>query len=404
MNILYYNCFSGISGDMHLAAMIDLGVPVEYIEKELSNLPLGGYNLEVQEALQNGINGTRVNVRLHQQEHHHRTFKVIKDMITSSSLSDTVKQLSINIFLKIAKAEAKIHGKTINEVHFHEVGAIDSIVDIVGAAICIDYLKPGKIICSPVELGSGFARCAHGNYPVPAPATAEILEDIPVSTGNQPFEATTPTGAAIIATVVNKFSDQNNFTIKKTAYGIGHKKGEIPNVLRILSGESFQESNTIKSKLVTEDVNTTGSPNHLLIECNIDDMPPETIAFVMDRLLEEGADDVFITPIIMKKSRNGSKISILCNEQVHQGLVELVFRETSTFGIRSFPVKKTILKRDIKHIETKYGKVRVKIGYSGNQAIKHKAEYDDCMELARKFNVPLKDIYREVEKILISKF
>jgi uncharacterized protein (TIGR00299 family) protein len=242
MNILYYHCFAGISGDMNLAAMIDLGVPPELLKNEIAKLNVGGYKIEIKETIKSGITGTQVTVVLDQTEHQgnkhkhkhgHRSYKAIKNIFADADLSNEVKKTSLNIFEKIAAAEAKIHGKNIDDVHFHEVGAVDSIVDIVGAAICYHYLAPEKTLCSTVELGGGFVNCAHGKFPVPAPATAEILKSVPVKLGTVNFETTTPTGAAILATLVDEFTDTPNFLIEKTSYGIGHRDLEIPNVLRV---------------------------------------------------------------------------------------------------------------------------------------------------------------------------
>lgn len=249
MRILYYDCFCGISGDMNMAALINLGVPKEYLLQELSKINLNPeYNLMIDTCEKLGITGTRVDVILHEHEHshnqgehdhhhHHRNLKDIEEIINSSDLNDKVKKLSLNIFMKVAEAEAKVHGKALYEVHFHEVGAVDSIIDIVGAAICIDYLKADKIMSSTVQVGGGFVKCAHGIMPVPAPATVEILKDIPVKSGIVQFETTTPTGAAILAANVEEFTDKVDFSIKKAAYGIGHRDLEIPNVLRVYLGE-----------------------------------------------------------------------------------------------------------------------------------------------------------------------
>jgi len=262
MKILYYDCFCGISGDMNLAALIDLGVPKGYLIQELSKISLNSeYEIKIEKSQKLGITGTRVDVILkdklddsthnvekvfhghsheehvHNHEHHHRNLKDIEEIIKLSDLSDKVKKLSLDMFIKVAEAEAKVHGKTLYEVHFHEVGAIDSIIDIVGAAICLDYLKIDKIIASTVQVGGGFVKCAHGIMPVPAPATVEILRNIPIYTGIVKHETTTPTGAAILAANVEEFTDKVNFLIKKIAYGIGHRDLEIPNVLRVYLGE-----------------------------------------------------------------------------------------------------------------------------------------------------------------------
>lgn len=245
MKILYYDCFCGISGDMNLAALVDLGVPGEYLLQELSKINLNSeYEIRIEKSAKLGITGTRVDVILkdnnHNHEHHHRSLKDIEKIINSSNLSDKVKKLSLDMFMKVAEAEAKVHGKDLYEVHFHEVGAVDSIVDMVGAAICLDYLKVDRIIASPVQVGGGFVKCAHGLMPVPAPATAEILKNIPINTGIVQFETTTPTGAAILAANVHEFTPKVDFSIKKIGYGIGHRDLEIPNVLRVYLGEKVK--------------------------------------------------------------------------------------------------------------------------------------------------------------------
>lgn len=262
MKILYYDCFCGISGDMNLAALIELGVPKEYLLKELSKLNIDSeYEIKVEKDEKLGINGTRVDVVLknqlhkhedhheHEHEHHHRNLKDIENIINSSDLNEKVKESSIDMFMKVAKAEAKVHGKDLYEVHFHEVGATDSIVDIVGAAICLNYLVVDEIISSPVQVGGGFVKCAHGVMPVPAPATVEILKDIPINTGIVQFETTTPTGAAILAANVKKFTTKMNFSIKKTAYGVGHRDLDIPNVLRVYLGEK-EESEDVEEQFM----------------------------------------------------------------------------------------------------------------------------------------------------------
>lgn len=384
--VLYYDCFSGISGDMNLAAMLDLGVPATYLIDEIKKLNLSGYSIKITTDQRNSISGTKVHVQLEadQSTGRHRNLSDITDIIESSALDTIVKDKSLMMFQKLAEVEAKVHGKQIDEIHFHEVGAIDSIIDIVGAAICLDYLKPDKIFASPVELGSGMVKCEHGIFPVPAPATAEILNKIPVKTGNQPFEATTPTGAVILACNVDEFGNLENFTAEKTGYGIGHKTSEIPNVLRVFSGEMHLSSEQ--------------NSKHSMFECNIDDMNPEMLEYIMDKLFEAGADDVFITPIIMKKSRNGSKLSVLCHDSKKEIISEIMIKETSTFGFRTYPVDKTELDRDFIELETKYGMVKIKRAFYKGEVIKQKPEYEDCAKLAAANNIPIKEVYKEIEK------
>jgi uncharacterized protein (TIGR00299 family) protein len=407
MKILYYDCFAGISGDMNLGAMIELGVDPEFLKQELARLPVHGYELRVEKDLRKGISGTRVEVVIDEQHrlpdhhshahnngdhhhHHHNSFGEIKEMIGSSALSDNVKDLSIAIFMKVAEAEAKVHNKPVDAIHFHEVGAVDSIVDIVGAAICLNKLAPDRIQCSTVELGGGSVRCTHGIYPVPAPATSEIIKNMPVRKGTVEYEATTPTGAAILAAFVDEFTDKFDFSITKTGYGIGNKDAGIPNVLRVFLGET------------TKDNDTETVPSYI-IECNIDDMNPEFYDYIIDSLFSAGAKDVYITPIIMKKSRPAVKLSILCTPDAENGINEVLFRETSTIGIRKYSIDKTMLERKIEQITTRFGDVRVKSAFYRGVCIKSKPEYDDCLKIAREKGIPISQVYSEVEKTLAKK-
>ncbi len=404
-SILYYDCFAGISGDMNLAALIDLGVDADYLKNELKKLNIGHYEIKVVQAIRKGITGTRVDVVLeekHQHSHEHthlhgnhthshdqRNYAEIKNIIESSSLTEFVKVKSIAIFLKLAEAEGKIHGKPFEEVHFHEVGAIDSIVDIVGAAICIDYLKPSKIITSRIELGSGMVKCAHGLFPVPAPATIEVLKGIPVKSGNVPFEATTPTGAAILSVFTDEFVEKQNFTVEKVAYGIGHKDGDIPNVLRVL--------------LCAPDVNVYKTETVALIECNIDDMNPEIYNYLFEKFFNAGALDVFITPIFMKKSRPANILSVMCMKETSQQFVEVILKETPTLGVRIREVTRIILNREIIEVETILGKVKVKIAWSNNEFSKYKPEYDDCVRISKDKNIPLIKVMEIIQSEIGSK-
>ena len=424
MKILYYECFAGISGDMNLGAMLDLGVPAEYLKNELKKLPVKGYEVKADSAIKDGISGTKVTVQLegdeqekhthghshgdshgehtpedhshgshfhgtHTHGHHHhdddRTFASIKKMIEASELNDKVKKDSIGIFEWVAKAEGKIHGKAPEEVHFHEVGAVDSIVDIVGAAICMDYLNPDKIISSPVELGSGFVHCAHGKFPVPAPATMEILKDVPVIKGTVSKEATTPTGAAILKYYVGEFTERPVIKLEKTSYGIGHKDFEVPNVLRVSLA-----SDTVSSAYQTQQAT--------MVECNMDDMPSEQLNFVMQLLFENEAQDVFYTPIVMKKGRPAIMLSVLCKSESLGKIRDILFKNTSTIGMREYQVQKSMLPRELKSFDTQYGPIRMKI-CSWDNNLKYKPEIDDCIQAAQKHNLPLKVIIDEVNKV-----
>lgn len=399
MRILYYDCFSGISGDMNLAAMVDLGVPQEYIINELKRLGLHGYEIKFSRDERKGISGTKADVILEQQGHHHdheealkehththfhRGLNEIKEIIQNSSLNDNVKKLSMDIFMEVAKAEAKVHNKPLYEVHFHEVGAVDSIIDTVGAAICFDYLKADKILCSEIELGGGFVKCAHGLIPVPAPAVVEILKDVPVKKGAVQFETTTPTGAAILKAVADEFTSNINFKITKTGYGVGNRDTDIPNVLRVFLAED--------TALEIEKA--------YIIECNIDDMNPEKYDYIIEELFENGASDAFLTPIIMKKGRPAVKLSVLCSKERITVLKNFIFSETTTLGIRQYQVEKNMLQRDFSIIDTKYGKVTIKNAYLDGKKIKCKPEYEECKKIAKENAVTLSEIYEEINKKL----
>jgi uncharacterized protein (TIGR00299 family) protein len=449
MNILYYDCFSGISGDMNLAALIDLGVDQDYLVKELSKLNLDSeFELIIKKDIKKGISGTKVDVILknenavhkhdnlgyhkhedgHEHHHHdhleqhksnyshrhghnlcdnhehehnlndkyhnnhehgnnheHRNLRDIEHIINSSSLNDRVKKLSLDMFMKVAQAEAAVHGKTLYEVHFHEVGAVDSIVDIVGAAIALDYLKVDKIMASPVQVGGGFVKCAHGLIPVPAPATVEILKGIPIKSGLVPFETTTPTGAAILAANVEQFTEKMEFTIEKTGYGLGTKEFEVPNVLRVFLGKT-KNSEEIEEQYI--------------LETNIDDMNPELYGYVEEKLFERGALDVYKTSIMMKKGRPAVKLSILVDKKNEKNVLEVIFKETTSLGIRKYKVEKTMLNREFVKVNTQFGEVTVKNSYYQGELVKYKAEYEDCRSLAQKNNMPIAKIYKEIYKVI----
>ncbi len=425
MKVLYYDCFCGISGDMNLGAMIDLGVDKDYLLKEISKLKLEAeYEINVKKTIKKGISGTKVDVILknqdrghhhhhphndednheshhhhhnheshqhhhnhchhhHNHEHHHRNLKAIENIINSSSLSDRVKKLSIDMFMKVAKAEAKVHGKGLYEVHFHEVGAVDSIIDMVGAAICLDYLKVDKIIASHVQVGGGFVNCAHGIIPVPAPATVEILKDIPIKAGLVEFETTTPTGAAILAANVDEFTNKIDFSIDKIGYGIGNRNLDVPNVLRVYMGRADEKEKR---------------EEQYILETNIDDMNPELYSYIEERLFEKGALDVFKTPIIMKKGRPAIKLSILVDDKRERDVMEIIFKETTSIGIRKYRVDKIMLQRDFEKVSTKHGDIRIKKSYYKGELVKYKPEYEDCKRLAKENSMPIAEIYRGLSK------
>ncbi|HCX64428.1 MAG TPA: nickel pincer cofactor biosynthesis protein LarC [Eubacteriaceae bacterium] len=381
--ILYYDCFSGISGDMHLGAMVDLGVDEILLQEELKKLPVHKeFDLRFTKDYKNGIQGTKADVILKETSHHHRTFEDIRKMIAESDLSQDVKDLSIRIFKRVAVAEGKVHGKPLDQVHFHEVGAVDSIVDIVGSAIGFLQLDVDEVWISPIQLGGGFARCAHGTMPVPAPATVEILKDIPVESGNAEFETTTPTGAAIAAEIGESFGEKIVGKVEKTGYGLGSKEYHLPNVLRVLLLETDRKE----------------GHKHYVLETNIDDMNPEHFAYLENLLFDLGAGDVWKTSIQMKKSRLATQLSVLYRKEDEKKIEEAVILHTTTMGLRKYPIEKTALTRNFRVQMTKYGPIRMKQGFFQGKLVKEKPEYDDCVQAADKANVPLKEIYKEVEK------
>jgi pyridinium-3,5-bisthiocarboxylic acid mononucleotide nickel chelatase len=386
MRILYYDCFAGISGDMNLGALIDLGVDPDFLIIELQRLNISGFHLDIQKDIRRGISGTKATVIIENQENEkHRHLRHVEELINQSSLSEDVKSLSLKIFDLIAVAEGKVHNISKERVHFHEVGALDSIADIVGAAICLNYLKVDKVISSPIQLGGGIVKCAHGVMPVPAPATAEIVRNVPVRSGLVQHEATTPTGAAILVATADEFSDKTDFRIQKTGYGIGQRDiSEVPNVLRVFLADSDLPGDGL-------------SPDEAwMLECNIDDMNPEWYDHLFRKLFEAGASDVFLTPIIMKKSRPANTLSVLCKGSIKPEIKVILFKNSTTIGLREYPVAKTVLERQERKIETELGTVSVKYSYFQGKEIRFKPESDELTRLATLHGLSL----NEVEKII----
>jgi len=389
MKIISYDCFSGISGDMNLGAMIDLGIDKSFLINELNKLNLQGWELIVQEDQRHGITGTKVTVRQTRHEHVHRHLSDIEKILNDSSLDNNTKELSRKIFMKIATAEASVHGISIDKVHFHEVGAVDSIIDVVGAAICFSALNVDGVHVSTIELGSGFVNCDHGKLPVPAPATAEIIKGLPVKKGGVDFEATTPTGAAILAALGTDFRPDLPLKIEKTAYGVGQKDNhQIPNLLRVFLGETLPGSES--------------GHDALLIECNIDDMNPEFFEYIADRLFKAGALDVFLSNIIMKKGRPGIILKVICETESADNVKHIIFTESTSLGIRTFPFRKDTLVRKFETIQTIYGDVTVKRSFYKEKEVSGKPEYDDCKRIAAEKGIPVKEVYNNIMAVLVK--
>lgn len=385
--ILYFDIINGISGDMTLSTLLDLGIPKEVFLEELDKLNLNDeFEIEISDKFENGIKGTNVNVII-KENGVHRNLIDIYDIIDKSTLNDNIKENAKKVFMEVAKAEAKVHGTSIDKIHFHEVGAMDSIIDIVGACILIDLLCVDTIYATKVPLGSGFVKCAHGVIPVPAPAVVEILKDVPVKFGNVKGECTTPTGAAIIKTMCDEFVDQIEFETKQIGYGVGYKKFEVPNILRTFIGVKKKQNN-----IVCE------------ISANIDDMSSEIYSYLYEKILSEGALDIYTETIYMKKNRPAYKINVLCLEQDLDKFTELLLKETSTFGVRYHKFNRQLLDREFTKINTKYGDVQVKLGYLNNKLIKVTPEYEYCKKIAEKENITLNKIYTEINAIINEKF
>ncbi len=398
MKILYYDCFSGISGDMNLGAMLDLGVSSDILVSGLEKLNIDGWKLDISRDQRHGITGTMVTVIIegvsgheHEHEHHnghihhsgHRHLDEIEKIITGSSLSPEVVALSMKIFTLIAEAEAVIHDKPVSEIHFHEVGALDSIIDIVGAAICFIELGVDKVYVSDIELGSGMVRCEHGLLPVPAPATARIIAGFPVHTGGVDFEATTPTGAAILAALAVPAPAELKYAIKSTGYGIGQKNNPArPNILRVYLAETAENIMTGHQAFV--------------VECNIDDMNPELSEYISSRLFGAGAGDVWFTPVIMKKGRPAMTISVICEEHQIGAVRDILFSESTTIGLRIHPFIKETLHREFEEIDTRFGKAVIKKSFYNGRLVSVKPEADRCAAIAAETGLPMKQVMQEI--------
>lgn len=386
MKALVYDCFSGISGDMNLGALIDLGVDPEYLRTELGKLNLQGWELIVEKDQRHGISGTKATVKQTRHEHAHRHLADVEKIINGSGLDQPVKDLAKKIFMKVAVAEAAVHGIDIQKVHFHEVGAVDSIIDITGAAICHLALGVDEVLVTDIELGSGFVRCDHGKLPVPAPATAEIVKGMPVKRGGVDFEATTPTGAAILATIGTTFGKLPAVSIIKTGYGVGQKENPaVPNLLRVHLAET--------------EVKDEGH-EAILLECNIDDINPEFYEHINERLFKAGAADVSTSPVIMKKGRPGNILRVICEKGTADQLREVIFTETTTVGIRTIPFRKDTLVRKFGSIDTPFGKVTVKRSFYKEKEVSCKPEFEDCRRIAVEKGIPVKEVYNTIISII----
>lgn len=382
MKILYFDCSSGISGNMTLGALLEIVGDERYLLEELSKLRLDGYKIEILKKEKNGITGTYVDVIL---EHHHeknyyehRNIQEIYKIIDNSGINEKSKKLAKNIFMRLAKAEAKVHNKKIEEVHFHEIGAIDSIIDIVGTAILIERINPDEIISSIVNDGYGFVECAHGTISVPVPATSEIFANSNVKFRQIDIdtELVTPTGAAIIAELANKFTILPAIETNKIGWGVGTKELKIPNILKVYYGEIEKENEEF-----------------VVMETNVDDCGGEILGYTSEKLFKNGALDVFYTPIFMKKNRPAYRLTVACRKEDMLKLQNIIFRETTTIGIRYRFEVRTELGREFVEIDTKYGKLKAKKVFNDGEIYVY-PEYESIKQIAEENNIPLKELYK----------
>lgn len=386
MKTLHFDCFSGISGDMTLAALFDAGVDVEPVQKGLASLGLP-ITLKVEKIRKGGFAATKVDIEV-PHEHNHRHLHHIEEIVQNSQLTTSQRELAMSIFRRLAEAEAAAHGMPVEKVHFHEVGALDSIADIIGVAIALDLLAPEHISSSPVPTGSGMVECAHGLMPIPAPGTAELLKGIPLRSCPIQAELTTPTGAAILSTIVEEWIDSPTMTIEQIGHGAGTMDfEEQPNLLRVFIGSSTAHGGDL-----------LGVENDTIwvLETNVDDIPAEVIGYCYDQLLSAGAVDVFTTPILMKKSRPAVMISVLVHESALIAVEEVLFRETGTFGIRRYQAQRHKLHRETRTVETPWGPIKGKLGWREGEELIFTPEYEECARIAREEKVPLREVYEEV--------
>ena len=412
MKTLYFDCFSGISGDMTIGALLDLGVDLAYLTSELRKLPVEGYELKASRVSRSNLSAMKFDVVVagaekhehhhdqdhdhdhehghhhdhdHHHEHHghshshghfHRKASQILGMIRDSHLNANTKRIASEIFTKLAISEGKVHHIAPEDVEFHEVGAVDSIVDTVGSAIGFDALGIERFLCSAINIGSGFIHCQHGVFPVPAPATADLLRHATIYQKHAQTELVTPTGAAILAATVNRFGNLNGFAAERIGYGAGTKQfADFPNCLRLMLGEEERRTGDV-----------------IVIEANIDDMNPQNFGYVTEKLLAAGALDVFTIPIQMKKSRPGQLLQVLAPSDAVDALSRLIFQETTTIGLRKYPVDRTILDREFVDVDIEYGKVRIKVSRMNGEVVNFTPEFEDCARIAREKNVALKRV------------
>jgi pyridinium-3,5-bisthiocarboxylic acid mononucleotide nickel chelatase len=383
MKLAYFDCFSGISGDMTLGALLDAGCDIEHLRSELRGLQVPGWELSAEKVWKNGMAATYARVKTEDQQKH-RSLSAILEILSNSQLAPPVREHASAIFRKLGEAEARVHDVPLEKIHFHEVGALDAIIDIVGACIGFHALGIEKFACSPLNVGGGTAKMAHGVLPVPAPATANLLQGKPTYANAVQRELVTPTGAAIVATLCDTFGPQPAMSVSAIGYGAGTADLEgQPNVLRIMIGEATEKTASLHDQEIT------------VIEANLDDMNPQIYGYFQEKALAAGALDVFTTPVQMKKNRPGTLLTVLCRPADAQTLMSLIFAETTTFGVRSYTAQRRVLPRETVKVKTKFGEVRVKLSRVNGRVLHAAPEYEDCRRLAEEKNVPLQRVINE---------
>lgn len=385
MKIVYFDCFAGASGDMILGSLLDAGLGLEQLRGELAKLHLTHFDVQVQKVEKRGIGGSQALVHIDQDHHHHhhRHLHHIREIIETSDLEATIKRRSVEIFTRLAEAEAKVHRTSVDHIHFHEVGAMDAIIDVVGSVAGLSALGVERIYCSPLHVGTGTIECAHGILPVPAPATAELIKGKPAYATGVQGELLTPTGAAILTTLASDFGAMPAMTVEKVGYGAGTSDPSIPNLLRLVIGESSEEVRGYQRERVA------------VAETNIDDMNPQIYDYLIGRLLDMGALDVFLVPTQMKKNRPGTLLTVLCAPEKIGEFADFLLRETTTIGLRWRIDNRTTARRSIREVQTSYGTVRIKVAEVNGNTINATPEYEDCKRLALENNVPLKEIMEQ---------
>jgi len=389
MNLAYFDCFSGISGDMVLGALVDAGVDLRELEAELRKLNLDGWKISAEKVQRGAIRATKVNVES-QEHHHHRHLSGILKMIDGAALAPRAAQRARQIFQRLGEAEAKVHNISIEKVHFHEVGAVDSIIDIVGAAIGFELLGIDSFACSVMDVGSGRVQTEHGLLPVPAPATVELLRDAPTFSSGIEKELVTPTGAAIATTLSRRYAEMPAMKLRAIGYGAGSADlPQQPNVLRLLIGESIAGE-------AGESIDQSGVARWdapiAVIEANLDDMSPQIYGYFAERALAAGALDIFSTSVQMKKNRPGQLVTLLCEPSNRDRLIDLIFCETTTIGIRTYEARRQTLARESVAVETPLGTIRMKVSRRNGAVLNAAPEYEDCQRIATQHGVPLKQV------------